>query len=104
MPDVDTKEFWVNMPNLMSHLRRVADQKPQATYYNVDMIKYQVRGSPLHHHIHKNDSASWVYLAQNFFLEMSHCIFLFLFIKKIWHQKSFSWYITDMSRGKKSLW
>ncbi|XP_046884279.1 LOW QUALITY PROTEIN: SH3-containing GRB2-like protein 3-interacting protein 1 [Hypomesus transpacificus] len=42
MPDVDTKEFWVNMPNLMSHLRRVADQKPQATYYNVDMIKYQV--------------------------------------------------------------
>ncbi|XP_045062153.1 SH3-containing GRB2-like protein 3-interacting protein 1 isoform X2 [Coregonus clupeaformis] len=40
--NVDTKEFWVNMPNLMSHLRRVADQKPQATYYNVDMIKYQV--------------------------------------------------------------
>ncbi|XP_029559995.1 SH3-containing GRB2-like protein 3-interacting protein 1 [Salmo trutta] len=42
MSNVDTKEFWVNMPNLMSHLRRVADQKPQATYYNVDMIKYQV--------------------------------------------------------------
>ncbi|XP_052318645.1 SH3-containing GRB2-like protein 3-interacting protein 1 [Oncorhynchus keta] len=42
MSSVDTKEFWVNMPNLMSHLRRVADQKPQATYYNVDMIKYQV--------------------------------------------------------------
>ncbi|XP_031666369.1 SH3-containing GRB2-like protein 3-interacting protein 1 isoform X1 [Oncorhynchus kisutch] len=41
MSNVDTKEFWVNMPNLMSHLRRVADQKPQATYYNVDMIKYQ---------------------------------------------------------------
>uniref|UniRef100_A0A3P8ZHK8 MHD domain-containing protein n=1 Tax=Esox lucius TaxID=8010 RepID=A0A3P8ZHK8_ESOLU len=40
--NVDTKEFWVNMPNLMCHLRRVADQKPQATYYNVDMIKYQV--------------------------------------------------------------
>ncbi|KAM8850111.1 SH3-containing GRB2-like protein 3-interacting protein 1 isoform 4-T4 [Spinachia spinachia] len=39
---VDTKEFWVNMPNLMSHLKRVAEQKPQATYYNVDMIKYQV--------------------------------------------------------------
>ncbi|CAG5897016.1 unnamed protein product [Menidia menidia] len=38
----DTKEFWVNMPNLMSHLRKVAEQKPQATYYNVDMIKYQV--------------------------------------------------------------
>ncbi|XP_053739936.1 SH3-containing GRB2-like protein 3-interacting protein 1 [Synchiropus splendidus] len=40
---VDTKEFWVNMPNLMSHLKKVAEQKPQATYYNVDMIKYQVR-------------------------------------------------------------
>ncbi|XP_058492346.1 SH3-containing GRB2-like protein 3-interacting protein 1 isoform X3 [Solea solea] len=39
---VETKEFWVNMPNLMSHLKRVAEQKPQATYYNVDMIKYQV--------------------------------------------------------------
>ncbi|KAM3865670.1 SH3-containing GRB2-like protein 3-interacting protein 1 [Diretmus argenteus] len=40
--NVDTKEFWVNMPNLMSHLKKVAEQKPQATYYNVDMIKYQV--------------------------------------------------------------
>ncbi|XP_068604666.1 SH3-containing GRB2-like protein 3-interacting protein 1 [Brachionichthys hirsutus] len=38
----DSKEFWVNMPNLMSHLKKVAEQKPQATYYNVDMIKYQV--------------------------------------------------------------
>lgn len=26
----------------MSHLKKVAEQKPQATYYNVDMIKYQV--------------------------------------------------------------
>ncbi|XP_061654034.1 SH3-containing GRB2-like protein 3-interacting protein 1 isoform X3 [Phyllopteryx taeniolatus] len=39
---LDTKEFWVNMQNLMSHLKKVAEQKPQATYYNVDMIKYQV--------------------------------------------------------------
>ncbi|XP_063317082.1 SH3-containing GRB2-like protein 3-interacting protein 1 isoform X4 [Pelmatolapia mariae] len=39
---VDRKEFWVNMPNLISHLKKVAEQKPQATYYNVDMIKYQV--------------------------------------------------------------
>ncbi|XP_026854144.2 SH3-containing GRB2-like protein 3-interacting protein 1 isoform X2 [Electrophorus electricus] len=38
----DCKEFWVNMPNLMSHLKKVADQRPQATYYNVDMLKYQV--------------------------------------------------------------
>ncbi|XP_034038657.1 SH3-containing GRB2-like protein 3-interacting protein 1 isoform X2 [Thalassophryne amazonica] len=39
---VHTKEFWVNMPNLMNHLKKVSEQKPQATYYNVDMIKYQV--------------------------------------------------------------
>uniref|UniRef100_W5LHK9 SH3GL interacting endocytic adaptor 1 n=1 Tax=Astyanax mexicanus TaxID=7994 RepID=W5LHK9_ASTMX len=38
----DCKEFWVNMPNLMTHLKKVADQRPQATYYNVDMLKYQV--------------------------------------------------------------
>ncbi|KAM8805716.1 SH3-containing GRB2-like protein 3-interacting protein 1 [Eudromia elegans] len=37
-----TKEFWVNMPNLMAHLKKVSEQKPQATYYNVDMLKYQV--------------------------------------------------------------
>ncbi|XP_013910378.1 PREDICTED: F-BAR domain only protein 1 isoform X8 [Thamnophis sirtalis] len=40
--DVNTKEFWVNMPNLMTHLKKVSEQKPQATYYNVDMLKYQV--------------------------------------------------------------
>ncbi|KAM9848620.1 SH3-containing GRB2-like protein 3-interacting protein 1 [Aulostomus maculatus] len=38
----DAKDFWVNMPNLISHLKKVAEQKPQATYYNVDMLKYQV--------------------------------------------------------------
>nr|XP_009687565.1 PREDICTED: SH3-containing GRB2-like protein 3-interacting protein 1 [Struthio camelus australis] len=30
------------MPNLMAHLKKVSEQKPQATYYNVDMLKYQV--------------------------------------------------------------
>ncbi|XP_072540332.1 SH3-containing GRB2-like protein 3-interacting protein 1 isoform X3 [Salminus brasiliensis] len=38
----NAKEFWVNMTNLMAHLKKVAEQKPQATYYNVDMLKYQV--------------------------------------------------------------
>ncbi|KAK7880747.1 hypothetical protein WMY93_032608 [Mugilogobius chulae] len=38
----DTKNFWVNMPNLITHLKKVSEQKPQATYYNVDMLKYQV--------------------------------------------------------------
>ncbi|XP_059420068.1 SH3-containing GRB2-like protein 3-interacting protein 1 [Carassius carassius] len=41
-PTGDSKEFWVNMSNLLSHLKKVAEQKPQATYYNVDMLKYQV--------------------------------------------------------------
>ncbi|KAB1268112.1 SH3-containing GRB2-like protein 3-interacting protein 1 [Camelus dromedarius] len=40
--DANTKEFWVNMPNLMTHLKKVSEQKPQATYYNVDMLKYQM--------------------------------------------------------------
>lgn len=46
-PDAKTKEFWVNMPNLMTHLKKVAEQKPQATYYNVDMLKYQVSSQGL---------------------------------------------------------
>ncbi|XP_018113710.1 SH3-containing GRB2-like protein 3-interacting protein 1 isoform X5 [Xenopus laevis] len=41
------KEFWVNMPNLMTHLKKVSEQKPQATYYNVDMLKYQVSAQGL---------------------------------------------------------
>nr|XP_020458414.1 SH3-containing GRB2-like protein 3-interacting protein 1 isoform X4 [Monopterus albus] len=44
---VDAKDFWVNMPNLISHLKKVAEQKPQATYYNVDMLKYQVTAQGL---------------------------------------------------------
>ncbi|XP_053539776.1 SH3-containing GRB2-like protein 3-interacting protein 1 isoform X3 [Ictalurus punctatus] len=43
----NSKEFWVNMPNLMTHLKKVAEQKPQATYYNVDMLKYQVSAQSL---------------------------------------------------------
>ncbi|XP_031430880.1 SH3-containing GRB2-like protein 3-interacting protein 1 isoform X3 [Clupea harengus] len=42
-----SKEFWVNMPNLMTHLKKVSEQKPQATYYNVDMLKYQVSAQGL---------------------------------------------------------
>nr|DBA17812.1 TPA: hypothetical protein GDO54_016132 [Pyxicephalus adspersus] len=44
---LNTKEFWVNMPNLMTHLKKVSEQKPQATYYNVDMLKYQVSSQGL---------------------------------------------------------
>uniref|UniRef100_A0A4W5PAC2 SH3GL interacting endocytic adaptor 1 n=1 Tax=Hucho hucho TaxID=62062 RepID=A0A4W5PAC2_9TELE len=46
-PNPDCKNFWVNMPNLMTHLKKVAEQKPQATYYNVDMLKYQVSAQGL---------------------------------------------------------
>ncbi|XP_055077007.1 SH3-containing GRB2-like protein 3-interacting protein 1 isoform X1 [Periophthalmus magnuspinnatus] len=44
----DSKNFWVNMPNLITHLKKVSEQKPQATYYNVDMLKYQVSVQGLH--------------------------------------------------------
>ncbi|KAJ7986315.1 hypothetical protein DPEC_G00338650 [Dallia pectoralis] len=46
-PNPDSKTFWVNMPNLMVHLKKVSEQKPQATYYNVDMLKYQVSAQGL---------------------------------------------------------
>ncbi|CAB1332213.1 unnamed protein product, partial [Coregonus sp. 'balchen'] len=46
-PNPDSKNFWVNMPNLMTHLKKVAEQKPHATYYNVDMLKYQVSAQGL---------------------------------------------------------
>ncbi|XP_078263521.1 SH3-containing GRB2-like protein 3-interacting protein 1 [Rhinoraja longicauda] len=57
-PDAKTKEFWVNMPNLMTHLKKVAEQKPQATYYNVDMLKYQV-SSQGHQSTPLNLAVSW---------------------------------------------
>ncbi|KAM6938254.1 SH3-containing GRB2-like protein 3-interacting protein 1 [Lycodopsis pacificus] len=54
----DAKDFWVNMPNLISHLKKVAEQKPQATYYNVDMLKYQVSTERLQS-IPLNLAVSW---------------------------------------------
>ncbi|XP_060890566.1 SH3-containing GRB2-like protein 3-interacting protein 1 isoform X4 [Labrus mixtus] len=54
----DSKDFWVNMPNLISHLKKVAEQKPQATYYNVDMLKYQVSAEGLQS-IPLNLAVSW---------------------------------------------
>ncbi|XP_041646880.1 SH3-containing GRB2-like protein 3-interacting protein 1 isoform X2 [Cheilinus undulatus] len=54
----DSKDFWVNMPNLISHLKKVAEQKPQATYYNVDMLKYQVSADGLQS-IPLNLAVSW---------------------------------------------
>lgn len=52
----DAKDFWVNMPNLIAHLKKVAEQKPQATYYNVDMLKYQASSVSMSY----NEIHSWI--------------------------------------------
>uniref|UniRef100_A0A671LPV8 F-BAR domain only protein 2 n=1 Tax=Sinocyclocheilus anshuiensis TaxID=1608454 RepID=A0A671LPV8_9TELE len=38
----DTKDFWLNMPALTAYLRKSSEQNPAASYYNVDILKYQV--------------------------------------------------------------
>lgn len=40
--DTNTKDFWMNMPALTSFLRKSSEQNPAASYYNVDILKYQV--------------------------------------------------------------
>lgn len=40
--DSNTKDFWFNMQALTSYLRKASDQNPSASYYNVDILKYQV--------------------------------------------------------------
>ncbi|TRY98423.1 hypothetical protein DNTS_017968, partial [Danionella cerebrum] len=39
--DPDTKDFWFNMPALSLQLQREAELNPQASYYNVPLLKYQ---------------------------------------------------------------
>lgn len=41
--DSNSKDFWFNMQALTSYLRKASDQNPSASYYNVDILKYQVR-------------------------------------------------------------
>ncbi|XP_017283012.1 F-BAR domain only protein 2 isoform X4 [Kryptolebias marmoratus] len=41
--DSDSKDFWFNMQALTSYLRKAAEQNPSASYYNVDILKYQVQ-------------------------------------------------------------
>lgn len=54
--DSDSKDFWFNMQALTSYLRKALDQNPTASYYNVDILKYQV-GQPASglEHKRKND-------------------------------------------------
>ncbi|XP_053533227.1 F-BAR domain only protein 2 isoform X6 [Ictalurus punctatus] len=40
--DTNTKDFWMNMPALMAYLRKASEQNPTSSYYNVDILKYQV--------------------------------------------------------------
>ncbi|XP_045063973.1 F-BAR domain only protein 2 isoform X2 [Coregonus clupeaformis] len=40
--DANTKDFWFNMQALTSYLRKASEQNPAASYYNVDILKYQV--------------------------------------------------------------
>lgn len=41
--DPDARDFWFNMQALQLHLQREAEVNPQASYYNVGLLKYQVR-------------------------------------------------------------
>ncbi|CAB1331384.1 unnamed protein product [Coregonus sp. 'balchen'] len=40
--DPDTRDFWFNMQALYLYLQREAELNPQASYYNVALLKYQV--------------------------------------------------------------
>uniref|UniRef100_A0A4W6F6G1 F-BAR domain only protein 2 n=1 Tax=Lates calcarifer TaxID=8187 RepID=A0A4W6F6G1_LATCA len=46
--DSNSKDFWFNMQALTSYLRKVSDQNPSASYYNVDILKYQVLSDGIH--------------------------------------------------------
>uniref|UniRef100_A0A8C9RZD0 FCH and mu domain containing endocytic adaptor 1 n=1 Tax=Scleropages formosus TaxID=113540 RepID=A0A8C9RZD0_SCLFO len=40
--DPDTRDFWFNMQALTFHLQREAELNPQASYYNIGLLKYQL--------------------------------------------------------------
>nr|XP_014345575.1 PREDICTED: F-BAR domain only protein 2 isoform X3 [Latimeria chalumnae] len=40
--DSNTKDFWMNMQALTAYLKKMSEQNPSASYYNVDILKYQV--------------------------------------------------------------
>ncbi|XP_030005030.1 F-BAR domain only protein 2 isoform X5 [Sphaeramia orbicularis] len=46
--DSDSKDFWFNMQALTSYLRKASDQNPSSSYYNVDILKYQVLSDGIH--------------------------------------------------------
>lgn len=46
--DTNSKDFWFNMQALTSYLRKASEQNPSASYYNVEILKYQVRSDGIH--------------------------------------------------------
>ncbi|CAH2296915.1 F-BAR domain only 2 [Pelobates cultripes] len=40
--DNNCKDFWMNMQAVTSYLKKMSEQNPSASYYNVDILKYQV--------------------------------------------------------------
>ncbi|KAM6229786.1 F-BAR domain only protein 2 [Porphyrio hochstetteri] len=40
--DSNTKDFWMNMQAITVYLKKLSEQNPSASYYNVDVLKYQV--------------------------------------------------------------
>ncbi|KAM4532535.1 LOW QUALITY PROTEIN: F-BAR domain only protein 2 [Fundulus diaphanus] len=46
--DSNSKDFWFNMQALTAYLRKASEQNPSASYYNVDILKYQVLSDGIH--------------------------------------------------------
>lgn len=42
--DPETKDFWLNMTALTEALQRQAELNPNASYYNLVLLRYQVLG------------------------------------------------------------
>ncbi|RLW05298.1 hypothetical protein DV515_00005225, partial [Chloebia gouldiae] len=40
--DSSAKDFWMNMQAITVYLKKLSEQNPSASYYNVDVLKYQV--------------------------------------------------------------
>ncbi|KAI1306520.1 F-BAR domain only protein 2 [Halotydeus destructor] len=63
----ESLSFAVNVESLGSHLQKLLVQSPHAKYYNVDIIKYQlknlgVKGCPLHVVSHWKCEPTWTFL------------------------------------------
>ncbi|XP_054040525.1 F-BAR domain only protein 2-like [Rissa tridactyla] len=46
--DSSTKDFWMNMQAITVYLKKLSEQNPSASYYNVDVLKYQVSSNGIH--------------------------------------------------------